>query len=154
MKKTPDTDRLEAMLRGSRISRSGFMGSDTRPLDEIIASDLAQLASLGRSAEETAEQMRLITEKAAEALGNSVRINETAEAEVLEAKGSIPCPWPHNVMCRKRLTRLTDTETGDTVQWSDLNIHLIRDHLFFEGHGSDFRIEPRHIVSLLFKPKG
>jgi hypothetical protein len=36
------------------------------------------------------------------------------------------------------------------VQWSDLSIHLIGAHGFFEGRGSFFRLEPAELVAILF----
>jgi hypothetical protein len=36
------------------------------------------------------------------------------------------------------------------MHWSDLNIHLIAKHGFFEGKGSAFRIEPKELISTIF----
>jgi hypothetical protein len=40
--------------------------------------------------------------------------------------------------------------TGTVVRWSDLNIHLIKAHGFFEGRGASFRIEPELLLSVLY----
>jgi hypothetical protein len=48
------------------------------------------------------------------------------------------------------VTTLRRTDSGQTVQWSDLSIHFIGTHTFFEGKGSFFRIEPAELVRALF----
>ena len=150
MKKSPNLQKLEEVLRSSTLSAVGFMGSDNRSLTEIVDADLAELARLDYTTGQLAEKMQQITDLAAKALGNWAHIDDTHQAKVAEAKGRIPCPWPHPAYFAKRVTTLKDTETGDEIKWSDLNIHLIKEHSFFEGKGSPFRIEPRQLIQILF----
>lgn len=150
MKKSPELQKLEQILRSSKLSAAGFMGEDTRPLVEIIDADLAELARLGYTAEQLVEKMQNITDLAAKALGNWAKIDDTCRAKVDEAKGRIPCPWPHPAYFDKRVTTLKNTQTGDEIKWSDLNIHLIKEHSFFEGKAGPFRIEPTHLIRMLF----
>jgi hypothetical protein len=67
-----------------------------------------------------------------------------------EAKGFLVCPWVHPGRFDKRVTTLKNIESGKTIRWSDLNIHLIARHGFFEGIGSAFRLEPAEFVRLIF----
>ncbi len=150
MKKSPDSQKLEEILRSSKLSAVGFMGSDNRSLTEIVDADLAELARLDYTAPQLAEKIQQITDLAAKALGNWAHIDDTHRAKVTEAKGRIPCPWPHPAYFAKRVTTLKDTKTGTEIKWSDLNIHLIKEHGFFEGKGSPFRIEPKQIIKMLF----
>jgi hypothetical protein len=69
---------------------------------------------------------------------------------IIEVKGRIPCPWPHAGSYAKRVTTMEDTKTGREILWSDLNIHLIAEHNFFEGRGSPFRIDPQKIIEMIF----
>jgi hypothetical protein len=149
MKKSPDTQKLEQILKSPAFSSAGFMGTDTRSLAEIIDADLAELARLSYTAQQITECMQQITDTAAKALGNWISIDDTRRAMIAEAKGRIPCPWPHAGNFAKRVTILKDTNTGSEIKWSDLNIHLIAEHNFFEGRGSAFRIKPKEIVEML-----
>jgi hypothetical protein len=36
------------------------------------------------------------------------------------------------------------------IRWSDLSLHFIEAHGFFQGKGSPFRLEPRGLVEALF----
>ena len=150
MKKPPEIQKLEEVLRSSKLSSTGFMGTDRRSLGEIIDADLAVLSELGYPAKDLALKMQQITDKATEALGNWINIDDKHQAMITEVKGRIPCPWPHAGNFAKRVTMLRDTATGSEIKWSDLNIHLIAEHSFFEGGGSDFRVEPAQLAAMLF----
>ena len=150
MKESPQMKRLEEVLRSSRLVSGGFMGNDMRSISEVIDSDSAKVSKSGLTVEEISERMQEITYTATAALGNFVEIDENLQAKVDEAKGWLVCPWPHPARFAKRVTTLRHIETGHTIKWSDLNIHLIAEHAFFEGRGSDFRIEPEELIKIIF----
>lgn len=150
MKQSPDMQKLELMLRSSVLVIGGFMGSDSRPVTEIIDEDATRLARLNVTAEQVAARMQEITDAAIKGLGNWVVVDPGHEAMVEEARGSIFCPWSDGQRFRKRVTLLKLAPSGRHVQWSDLNVHLVGKHTFFEGKGSCFRTEPEELVSALF----
>ena len=125
------------------------MGTENRPVSEIIESDARALAELGYRADQVAARMREITAVAIAKLGGDV---ETAGlvARVEEAKGAIVCPWPHSGKFAKRVTYVTKNQTQKTMHWTDLSIHMIAEHGFFEGKGSQFRIEPAELIEIIF----
>jgi hypothetical protein len=146
MNDLPEKQRLEQLLRSSRLVAGGFMGRDKRGVSEIIEADCAELSRFGVTKEQLAARMHQITATAALGLGTWVRIDEQTDARVVEARGSLVCPWPHPGRYLKRVTIVKDLESGLSICWSDLNIHQIGEHGFFEGKGSEFRIEPGEIV--------
>ncbi|MHC4744202.1 MAG: hypothetical protein ACYS8Z_19975 [Planctomycetota bacterium] len=150
MKESPDNQKLEELLRSSRLAAGGFMGDDTRSVFEVIDADAAALCGLGFTAEQLAERMQEITKIATAGLGIWVQVGERLEAKVDEVKGFLTCPWPHPGQFAKRITQLRVIETGQSISWSDLNIHLIAEHGFFEGKGSMFRIEPTELAAIIF----
>lgn len=150
MKQSPDIQKLEETLRSSKLVAGGFMGTDRRNLTEIIDADLSDLAGLGITAEKIAARMKEITNAAIPALGNWIQVNGKLQAMVDEAKGLTVCPWPHPANCDKRVTYVKNLISGQTIKWADLNIHLIKEHNFFEGKGSPYRIEPKELVEIIF----
>jgi len=150
MKQSPEMQKLEAMLRSSVFVAGGFMGSDRRPVTEVIDADAAELTRLNVTAEQVAARLQEVTDAAVKGLENWVLIGADCEARIEEARGSIPCPWSDGHRAGKRVTIVRRTDAGRIVQWSDLNIHLIGVHTFFEGRGSFFRIEPAELVTFLF----
>lgn len=149
MKQSPEKDKLEAVLRSSKLVSGGFLGSDRRSVSEIVEDDGRQLADAGVGCEELAGRMREITDGAKGQLGRCVNISDKVEAWVEEAKGVLVCPWPHSGGISKRTTTVRNVETGESITWSDLNIHLIEAHGFFEGRGSAMRLEPAELVKLI-----
>lgn len=151
MKESPDNQRLEQLLRSSKLVAGGFMGTDTRSFREVIDADSAELAKLDYTTEQLAGRMQQITKLAIAGLGTWVRVDDNKEASVQEAKGSLVCPWPHAGRYAKRITTVRNVRSGESICWSDLNTHLIGQHGFFGGKGSMFRIEPGDIVKKLFQ---
>ena len=126
------------------------MGDDPRSLEEIIAADAATVEQSGRSIPEIVTRMWEITDAARQGLETSVPVGDHLEARVVEARGRIPCPWPHAGRYPKRVVHARRTDSDVSVEWSELNIHLIEAHGFFEGRGSRFRIEPAELIAVIF----
>ena len=149
MKESPQNKKLEAVLRSSKLVAGGFMGADTRSVSEIIDTDKKELSRLSVTCEQVADRMQQITNAAKTGLGTWVRIDDRLEAKTDEARGFLPCPWPHAGRFVKRVTITRKINTSETIQWSDLNIHLIGEHGFFQGKGSTFRIEPKKLIEMI-----
>ena len=150
MKESPQSKKLDEMLRSSKLAAGGFMGYDSRNVYEIIDNDLAIISEFGYTKEQIAARMQEITQKAIPLLGNWEEIDEKLLARVDEAKGSLVCPWPHSGRYAKRVTYVKSIKTDETIQWSDLNIHFIEEHGFFEGKGANFRIKPQELIKIIF----
>jgi hypothetical protein len=149
-KKSPHLQRLEKVLHSSRLVYGGFMGTDTRSVLDVIDADLAELSRLDITAERIAARMQEITNIAQNGLGNLVQIDENRQAMTEEAKGTLVCPWPHPGKFTKRVTTVELIESGQSIRWADLNIHLIAKHGSFEGRGSAFRIDPEKLIRIIF----
>jgi hypothetical protein len=150
MKQPPNMQKLEEILRSSNLVAGGFMGTDRRSVSEIIDSDMSELAELKIAVKQVVKQMKEITNAAIPALGCWEQVDKKLEAKVEEAKGLLSCPWPHPARFAKRVTYVKNLESGQSIKWADLNIHLIEKHNFFEGKGSPFRIEPKELVKIIF----
>jgi hypothetical protein len=150
MKESPQDRKLQELLKSSRLVAGGFMGHDTRNVSEVIDADAVELSRLGFTKEQVAERMRQITKVAISGLGTWVPVGEDLEGKVDEAKGWLICPWPHKGHVAKRITVVKVIETAESISWSELNTHLISEHGFFEGKGSNFRIEPKELIRIIF----
>lgn len=150
MKRSPEMKRLEEVLRSSKLAAGGFLGSDSRPLEEILEADAAEVERLGTTAREIAARMKKLSDAAKRGLGTEIRVGDAIEVAISDTRGLIVCPWPHAVRRAKIVTRLRRLDTGQTLVWSDLCIHLIGAHGFFQGRGSPFRLEPEELVQSIF----
>ena len=150
MKATAQELKIRQRMQPGVITLGGFLGADTRPLNEIIEDDANALARTGYTARELAERMDYFTKASWDSFQDFALIDGIWQAETEIHRGFLPCPWGHKGIHRKAITNLTNTREGISVCWSSLNIHLIREHGFFEGRGSTFRLEPEVLAKALF----
>ncbi len=150
MKPTPHELKTMQRMQPGVTTLSGFLGSDTRPLNEIIADDGAVLATLDHSQEEIAARMESFTQASWNSYLEEILIEGKYLVQTEVYRGKLPCPFGHPGVFRKAITRLTNQVNGISVVWTSLNIHLIKAHGFFEGRGSAFRLDPQTLVSALF----
>jgi hypothetical protein len=150
MKQTPNEDKITSKMQPGVITLSGFLGTDDRHYHAIIEEDEKALVSLGITAEEVADRLEYFSNKSFENYLEPVIIDDIYEVETEVTRGKLPCPFSHPGIYRKAVTKLTNLKTGKNIMWSSLNIHLIRQHHFFEGHGSTFRLEPEVLKKTIF----
>ena len=150
MKQSPQDKKLDQLLHSSKLVAGGFMGTDLRALQEVIEADAALLEKLGFTAEQVAARMKQLTDLARPQLGNEVILEGKYRVRSEDYKGMLVCPWPHAGRYEKRITACERLDLGTKIRWTDLNIHLIEKHGFFEGRGSAFRLEPADLVRILF----
>ena len=148
MKESPRDKSIHDDLAEGQWSVEGFLGSDTRTLEQIIRADAVTLQSLNVTAEALGQAMRRLTREGMAGLGDPV---ETRGYEIMvdEWKGLILCPFKDQRRAAKRLTVVRRLSDNKEFSWSDLSIHLIEDHGFFQGIGSTYRIEPQEIIDFL-----
>lgn len=124
-----------------------FLGDDTRPIGQIVESDEAELNAAGLTAQQLAQEMRRLTMKGLESLGDDVPV-DGFHVRVEEYMGRIGCPFKHAVREAKRNTTSTNAR-GKVMTWTDMSIHLIETHGFFQGEGSPYRLEPLELAEFL-----
>ena len=141
VKQSPLLDLVEGEMR--RIGMGSFLGSDRRKLAEILDDDHESVNALGLTNEQIASRLEEITHTAKKNLGDRLTVEDRYEVRAEEHRGMIPCPWEHpQGLFFKSYVELRDKKSGETLIWSDLSIHLIREHGFFQGKGSPFRLDP------------
>ena len=151
LKRPPDVQELEELIRSGKVVQGGFFGPDNRSLYDIIEEDLGLLWRHGRTVEEVALRMQQLTRAGVAGLGTPVIFENTFEIVVEEHKGMNICPWPHRGGYRKRITTIRCLDSGKVLRWTDLGVHMILRHGFFQGRGSHYRLDPRQLVEVIFR---
>jgi hypothetical protein len=149
MKQTPELTAAQSQMAPGLISRDGFLGDDPRLLADILAEDAARVAALGLTHAQIAERMQVFTDAARRMLGAPAEVEDRYEVAIQEVRGVVPCPWPHPGTFPKSMVRLTRKDTGETISWTELQIHMVAEHGFYEGRGSPFRIAPADLARIL-----
>jgi hypothetical protein len=147
-KQSPHERRItERMARGV-LSRDGFLGSDRRPLSEILDADRSAVAGLEVTHELLAERLAAALQATMAGLGAPVKLGEELTGVYREAMGRIPCPWGGCGVFAKGQVELSDERTGRKWYLTALSIHLIARHGFYQGRGSPYRLEPEDLCRL------
>ena len=149
MRQTPEFMKIQENMQPGILTAHGFIGDDTRNIKEIIEEDNKNILSLDLSHSDIADRLQYFTDLAVMELGNSKLVDNDFIVLIDDHRRTLPCPFRDNYKAVKRNTRLENTKLGKTIYWSDLNIHMIREHGFYEGKGSFFRIDTKEIAEIL-----
>lgn len=149
MKNCTDIIKVQENMKPGCFSAHGFLGEDKRSLADILEFDDQTVKRLGFTHVEIADRMDYLTYHGKAGLGSPVIIDSIYEIVVEDFRGLIPCPFSDSHHAHKQNTRVKNLSSGKIIYWTDLNIHMIREHGFYEGNGSAFRVEPSDITSIL-----
>lgn len=145
-----DPATVMARMRPGAVSLRGFLGDDARDLAEILREDDETVHALGLTHAQIAETLDEFTALAASGYGTPRR-EGPFEVVIEEARGFVPCPFGDPGRFRKGEVRLTSQDTGETLVWTPLLVHMIAAHGFYEGKGSPYRLEPETAKRVLGK---
>lgn len=149
MKKSPSEKALMRNLSPSKFSAQGFLGSDSRPVDEIVNEDRAVLARHHVSKEALGQALTNAYDMAQKALGADILIRTGVTAKFYESMGRVPSPFQGDGVFEKGEVVLKDLQDDEGIIITRLGIHLIKKHGFFQGKGSPYRIDPLTAITLL-----
>ncbi len=146
MKQNKEMDQIQDEMKPGHITHSGFLGSDHRKLQDIIEQDDATVRRLSLTHKKIAARLSQLREEGKTGLGLPIKVGATLEVRVDSARGKLPCPFHHKGLYPKTYTVAKNLETGNEVIFTDLNIHLIEEHGFYEGLDSDYRLDPETLA--------
>ena len=141
-----DEQRAAEQMAPGVCCRDGFLGDDTRSLREIIATDAAELSSIGVTACEIAASLAAILELAEEAQERPVELSPGVVAVYTGAMGQIPSPFGDGLFEKGQVELFFG---DDRIVFTPLGIHMIAEYGFFEGLGGRYRRSPAEWAKLL-----
>ncbi len=148
MKESPKDRDVKHDMRPGAQTLDGYLGDDNRALQQIIDDDKAILQAFNIEAKDLVKVMRKITRAGTAGIGNPVEVDGYSVI-VDEWMGWLGCPFKDARRAAKRNSAVTNLRTGETMNWSDLHMHLIEEHSFFQGKGSGHRLEPEQLIKFL-----
>ena len=131
------------------LTLDGFLGSDERPLVDIIIDDEADVQRLDVTHEVIAARMLELRDAGAGGLGEFITVEPEILVQVYSVRGKLPCPFEDPGLHSKTTTTVINRKLNKEVSFSDLHIHLIGEHGFYEGKGFPFRLDPATLVKVL-----
>lgn len=148
MKMTHELNIAYHNMMPGKITQEGFLGDDNRKLVDIIAHDEELVAKLNLSYDKLTAKMEYLLTEGLKGLGEFVEVDNTWLVKVDEVRGNLPCPFEDGIY-HKRNIQVKNIKLDKIVNFSDLSIHLIKTHHFFQGKGSFYRLEPHLLKDVL-----
>ena len=126
-------------------------------LDSIIAEDASRLAALQVSHETLGTKLAELIAKGSKTDWFRPFRQSGIDVELHRRRGFITCPWAAEEFAKCTVGaggRATANEflirkSSRSIQGFEISVHLIRDHGFFGGPQTPFRIEPEELAELL-----
>lgn len=149
MKQTPQEKIIQKRMQPGNLSIDGFLGKDKRHYHEIIEEDLQVLSQYGITNEQVADKLEELTNLAFENPEGIAEPEEGVTIEYSSYRGRVISPFLGQKPARKGIIKYYDSKRNLKLQWTPLNILMIRDYGFFEGKGSKNRLEPAEVYKVL-----
>jgi hypothetical protein len=140
-----------SLFEPGELARDGFMGRDERPILEIVRSDAEKLARCAAAAGEVADFLQSLIDEGKRGLEGPV-VHGDGVVRIHWARGMLPCPFGEPRLHPKITAVVTVPSPARTIRFSQLGVHLIREHGFFGGNASPYRLEPEEVVALMRQP--
>ncbi len=149
MKQTQQMKEIQERMRPGVITLGGFLGDDGRNLVDILEEDDAEVKRRGLTHQGIAARMSELRNAGKEGLGDLIDVPPHFEVSVDIARGKLPCPFGHRGLIRKTTVQVRNKATGREISYTDMNIHMIGEHGFYQGKGSAYRQEPGELADAL-----
>jgi len=149
MKQTVQMNNIQARMQPGVISLEGFLGSDSRNLTDILNDDNGTVNSLKLTHQQIALRMLEFRDKGLAGLGEFISVAPHFEVRVDSVRGKMPCPFGDPGIFPKTNITVKNLKSDQEITFTDLNIHMVLVHGFYEGSGSHFRLEPVQLAAIL-----
>jgi hypothetical protein len=149
VKQTADWDRIQAEMQPGVLTQPGFLGTDRRKLADILDADGAAVLRLGLTHRRIADRLAAFRAAGVAGLGAEAPVAPHFTVRVDGARGVLPCPFGHPGVHAKTFTLIRNLRLGEELSCSDLQLHLIGEHGFYEGLGCPYRLDPERLARVL-----
>ena len=131
-------------------------------LQEILENDKLVLKTLGTNSKARGSKLGELVEIGNEYEDNEPLFYHNYRIEIIRTPGLASCPWAREefTLCtigvgQKYLSYfeflISNQKNKITLSGNSIMIHFIRDHGFFGGPNTKYRIEPLKLYSLFYK---
>ncbi len=149
MKQSPELTQAQSNMQPGVISVQGFLGTDHRDLIEILDEDANTVKNLGLTHQQIAAKMQEFRKKGEPGLDEFVHIEPHFEVRVSTVRGGMRCPFEDKGLVQKSNIEVKNLSNNTEITYTDLCIHFIEKHGFYQGKGSPFRLSPAKLAEVL-----
>ena len=149
MKQTVQMNQIQERMQPGIITRDGFLGTDRRKLIDILLEDDEAVKRMDLTHRQIADRMIELRDAGMRGLGEFVDVEPHYEIRVISVRGKLPCPFGDPGIFPKTNTVVRNTKLDREITFTDMHIHMVGSHGFYEGKGSPFRLEPKELAAVL-----
>ncbi|TFG59331.1 MAG: hypothetical protein E4H36_14005 [Spirochaetales bacterium] len=149
MKQSPYLNKVQESMKPGVITLHGFLGSDSRNLIDILIEDDAAVKRKNLTHDLIAARMIEFRDSGAAGLGEFRRVPPHFEVKVDSVRGKLPCPFGEPGIHQKTNITVRNTVLDREITYTDMHIHLVQMHGFYEGTGSPYRLNPGILMEVL-----
>ena len=149
MKQSPELQKAQESMKPGAITLYGFLGPDDRNLIDILTEDDGSVKRLGLTHGRIARRMAELRDLGKAGLGEFIRVEPHYQVRVESVRGKLPSPFGGPGLHQKTNTVVRNESLEKEIIYSDLHIHLIEAHGFYQGKGSRFRLDPATVAEVL-----
>ena len=149
MKQTVQMNQIQERMQPGVYTRDGFLGTDRRKLIDILLEDDEAVKRMDLTHRQIADRMIELRDAGMRGLGEFINVEPHYEIRVISVRGKLPCPFGDPGIFPKTNTVVRNTKLDREVTFTDMHIHMVGSHGFYEGKGSPFRLEPRELAEVL-----
>lgn len=148
MSETSRMKEAQDNMRPGKVSLPGFLGQE-RDLQRLLDEDDGVVRRLGLTHAAIADRMRELRDAGTAGLGEFAAVSPHFEVRVDSVRGRLPCPFGDRGLQPKTNITVRNLSTGREITYTDMHIHLVAVHGFYEGRGNVYRIEPADLAAIL-----
>ena len=149
MKMSPLFVKAKSNMQPGVITKDGFLGTDSRQLIDIIEADEKKIKSINLDIDILTDKMNYFLKEGQKGLGEPITIDKKWLVKVTESRGKLPCPFEDGIFGKINV-EIENLSNKEKCNYSQLSIHLIKKHIFFQGKNTFFRLEPE-VLKRLFE---
>lgn len=149
MKQSPETQKAQDNMQPGVITVQGFIGPDHRDLVEILDEDANTVKKLGLTHRQIADKMHEFKEAGLKGLDEFIHVEPHFEVRVSTVRGGLRCPFEDHGMIPKSNIQVKNLDNNTSIDYTDMSIHFISQHGFYQGKGSPYRTPPEKLAEVL-----
>lgn len=104
---------------------------------------------LGYDHKDIADKMQYFRNAGEKGLGEYIEVPPHFAVSVETVRGKLPCPFECQKILPKSIIKVKNKKLDKEIIFTDIMIHLILFHGFYQGKKSLYRVEPEDLIEIL-----
>ena len=143
-------EKIEELMKPGKLSMGGFLGEGEK-LEEVLQEDDKTVRRLGVTHEQIASRIEYFIRKMGYPKKEGIVIDGKYLVGGIAWRGGQECPWGDSLIMPYSNMDLfiENLDLGERLYFPGGIVHLIREHHFYEGKKSPYRVDPEKAVRIL-----